>query len=341
MKSNTTLAIVGFIFLMTGAANAQNLIAVQNGGTASIYTTLDLAITHAQNGDTIYIPGGAYTLSMPIEKRIHIIGVGHNPDSTLATGYTRINGDLNLINQASNGSLIGVYLNGILLSGDNISNYQILRSRLGTLHLTSTTTSWSFIENIMGACFVTEKKGALNCFLSNNIFTSTISSEVRGYLSSVFKNNIFLSQANCAWGTCALPIIADSCRFENNIFISTERSCGDITNSAMDNNLFVEDISIASWNDWGSNNILNQAQTSIFVNQTGSNFDYSHDYHLQTSSPGKNAGKDGTDIGIYGGAFPWKAGSVPPNPHIQFENVGGIDVTGNLHVKIKVAAQDH
>jgi hypothetical protein len=181
-----------------------------------------------------------------------------------------------------------------------------------------------------------------NCFFSNNIIeaTNTFWPYDFGFTSSVFKNNIFLRENNCGYD-CLSGIKATGSTFENNIFISTSWACRLISNSAINNNLFVESEPLSQSSNWGSNNIVNQPQSSIFINQSGNIFNYTHDYHLQSSSPGKDAGKDGTDIGFYGGAFPWKAGSVPPNPHIQFENVaGGVDEAGNLHVTIKVAAQD-
>jgi len=67
-----------------------------------------------------------------------------------------------------------------------------------------------------------------------------------------------------------------------------------------------------------------------------------NDYHLKADSPGKNAGKDGTDIGIYGGSYPWKEGSLPFNPHYQKIQVAPkTDNQGNLNVNIMVKAQDH
>jgi len=90
----------------------------------------------------------------------------------------------------------------------------------------------------------------------------------------------------------------------------------------------------------GINNIVNQTQSTIFVNQSGNSFSYDDDYHLQSTCPGKNAGRDGTDIGIYGGASPWKEGSIPFNPHIQTLNISPVtNSSGNLNVNIQVEAQ--
>ena len=82
------------ILLTTNISYAQNLIAIQNGNNHAFYTTLDSAITQSQNGDTIYIPGGGYPLTVPINKPLHIYGVGHNPDSSVATNYTIISTDI-------------------------------------------------------------------------------------------------------------------------------------------------------------------------------------------------------------------------------------------------------
>ena len=78
------------------------------------------------------------------------------------------------------------------------------------------------------------------------------------------------------------------------------------------------------------------------VYQSGNTFSYTQDYHLKSNCVGKNAGKDGTDIGIYGGVFPWKEGSVPKNPHIINSTIGGTTNSNSaLPINIKVSAQDH
>ena len=346
MKKITTLVLISLMVLLNNQAIAQTLIAVQNGGTPKFYTKLDSAVTYAQNGDTLYLPGGTFTLSAPIGKRLHIIGVGHNIDSTLVTDQTRIDGNIELINDASNGSLTGVYhRRGVFNSGENISNYLVQRCFLeAPLQLKATSLKWSFVENIIRGSFNNASPGASNIFFYNNIIDSRSYTSLYGFTSSVFLNNIFLFLGGCyGGGFCDYPISASNSTFENNIFISSGMSSYGISYSEMNNNLFVENISITPRDLYnrGSNNIVNQAQSSIFVNQTGNEFNYSHDYHLQSTSLGKNAGIEKTDIGIYGGFYPWKDGSLPSNPHIQFENVSGVDGSGNIHVKIKVAAQDH
>jgi hypothetical protein len=115
-----------------------------------------------------------------------------------------------------------------------------------------------------------------------------------------------------------------------------------MSNCIFNNNLFVQNINFPIGTNLGSNNIVNQNPSSIFINQSGTTYNYEQNYHLQPTCPGKNAGTDGTDIGVYGGMFPWKDGSLPPNPHVQYKNIQqSTDQNGNLNVNIKVAAQDH
>jgi hypothetical protein len=335
------LFVVVSLFFLTIGAYSQNLIAVQNGGNPTFFSNLDSAIVHSQNGDTIYIPGGNFSINVPVEKKVHIVGVGHFPDSTLACGQTRVSGNLMLMNNASDGSLTGVYLLGTINTSGAIaiSNYLVQRCRIGGLGLYYTSSNWLFIENVISG-FVqnTGYYPVANCFLYNNIIEATTCLSCIGFTNSSFKNNVFLSRLG-AWEV--YPIKASYSVFENNIFLEDYHPCAAINHSALSNNLFVYFDFFGCSECWFSNNIEVQLFWNIFINQSGNSFSYNHDYHLQPTCPGKNAGKDGTDIGIYGGAFPWKGGSVPINPHVQFQSVSGVDPTGNIHVVVKVAAQDH
>ena len=90
------------------------------------------------------------------------------------------------------------------------------------------------------------------------------------------------------------------------------------------------------------NSFHGQSEDLIFIDPQGFTYNMKNDYRLRDSSPGKNAGKDGTDIGIYGGRYPWKDGGLPVNPHIETYDIAGkTDSIGNLRVKIKVAAQEN
>jgi len=325
----------------TGSGFAQNVIAVQNGGTPSFYTTLDSAILNAHNGDTLFLPGGTFTISVAVDKCLHIIGVGYSRELNMATDRTQISGNITLQNEASNGSLMGFELAGGITGGENISNYLVRRCAFGGLNLSGNNSNWTLIENHLQG-FSIAAPTVSNCFFFNNICNGTFPyGSPFGFDSSIFKNNIFLyNYWTTGWDIAAI-IRAINSLFENNIFISSNYSMGGIANSELNNNLFVESEPFNNCGGcWGlNNNIVGQDPSSIFVDFQNGN------YHIQETSPGKTGGKNGTEegaeVGIYGGLYPWKDGALPPNPHFQLIDVAPkVDAEGNLNVRIKVETQE-
>ena len=143
----------------------------------------------------------------------------------------------------------------------------------------------------------------------------------------------------------SFPIVSSYSTLENNIFFTKVFYWNGYNYGLLDgtpysnvkNNLFVDSSNIPA-NVLALNNIFRQPINTIFIDETGS----ASSYQLNPASPGKNGGTDGTDIGIHGGAFPWKQGAIPSNPHFQSIQIAPkTDTNGNLNVKIKVAAQDH
>ena len=93
---------------------------------------------------------------------------------------------------------------------------------------------------------------------------------------------------------------------------------------------------VASYNTT-ANNIENVALFDIF----GTNTPESTKYVLAADSPGKGAGADGTETGIYGGARPAKEHRLPSIPQItEFTVAGASNPDGTLKVNITVEAQD-
>jgi hypothetical protein len=333
--------------LFSVAVSAQALIAVQNGSTATFYNNLDSAIIHAQNDDTLYLPGGIFPLSTStkINKRLHIIGVGHNPDSTIATSKTIINGDIYLLSNASGGSICGISLEPM---PPNTS---------GSIYFGDVDWVTSIITSAVISDFLIERCFLKYCFFiaafeiparysNNTIRENTINLDLRptGYPSEIqsnlITNNIIGSITGMGINNNILNnivfdrISGDGCIINNNIFLGGSFTFSGVTNSLINNNLWVTDTPIPATN-YGTNNLINVSP--MFVNQSGSTFSYSNDYHLQATSPGKNAGIDGTDIGNYGGAFPWEEGSVPSNPHIYFKQIAPqTNSNGQLQIQIKV-----
>jgi hypothetical protein len=333
-----TLQFIIFLMLIAGGVNAQNLISIQNGNNPIFYTKLDSAIFHAQNGDTIYLPGGNFTISDTIDKCLHFEGVGHHPDSTTETSRTIISGNKQLIlkSGADNGSVTGIYFNypdyyygypNIQIL-DSISGYLISRCYITKQLINFYSNNLTIAENIIVSIY----SNGNNTYCTNNI--------ILGYAtinSGVIKNNIFtFSDA----GYAAYALYPGNNIVENNIFkpysISTNGG------ASIYNNNVNGGVNGINGQNQGSGNFLDNVELpSIFVNYNPADDIYNADFHLPSNSPYKNAGRDGSDLGIYGGAFPWKPGSVPFNPHLQSVNIpGATDQNGNLNVNIKVSAQD-
>lgn len=353
------VVIVSIMILSIDVTISQSLISVGHGNNWSQYTNLDSAIVHSVNGDYVYIPGGIFNLTKVINKKLRIFGVGHYPDSTTATNETKINSNIKFASGADSGSISGVHLTGGIYFGTSISNqvlhtYSILRCKIdGSIVLsfdgaTSTLSNGFYISenvivgNIAGG-------DAYTVLMEKNILNSYISNFQNG---GVFRNNIFLfSYTECGSpGMCYSVFGYDhcdkivNCLFENNIIFDLyPLRCFYYTNISLincifNNNLFIDNQYFPYQTNMGLNNIVNQSQGTIFENQTGNAFSYSHNYHLKGTCPGHNAGTDGTDVGIYGTNLPYKEGAVPANPHIRQKTIS----TNNnvINVNIKVAAQE-
>jgi hypothetical protein len=330
------------ILSISAYASAQAPIVRQNGTALGFYNNVPAAVTAASNGDTLYIPGGSWALGSPqlISKTIHIIGVGFGPDSAQGSGITFLTGSLFLVTGASNGSLTGVHLqNNITCNNyipDSVTNYSITRCRVdGSVAFSNHCANWLLSGNYFASIVQIAND---NSTFTNNIFGERLFNSSNCF----FRNNIFL------WTGGGAPVLGSSlinnCVFENNIFIASANTIfgPGVLSSIFNNNLFVENISFPVGSNLGSSNIPSQTQNLIFINQTGNTFSYSHDYHLQSTSLGHNAGTDGTDVGVYGGVFPWKDGSLPSNPHVVFKSIqGNTDQNGNLQINIKVKAQNN
>ena len=376
----TFLISVAVLFAININIFSQNLIVVQNGSNLSFYERIDSAIVHSNNGDTIYLPGMIQTVTfLRINKKLTILGAGHNPDSTTATNYSKIIGPIQFVNGSNYSMLSGIYCDDIQFGTDStnsaVNNISIIRCNLNNISFflggaacnfnqTAIVTSIGpasnnrFIGNIV--------RGNVNLgFTANNQVLNNIITGQSVYFgnNNLISNNIFLYHGfntMCGFNTCTFPIGAsNNSTIQNNIFISTGTAtsiganfvCVHYTSTSMylgpdgcsfNNNIFCSaDPGISSCGTcFSSGNYLSVIPTNIFVNQSGNTFGYTQNYHLQNAP--SFSGTDATQVGIYGGLFPWKEGSVPVNPHIQFKNIGSsTDPNGNLQLNIRVKAQNN
>jgi hypothetical protein len=358
-----------FVFILlallaaTGSGFAQNLITVQSADNATFYTNLDTALFYAKNGDDIYLPGGyikANATTLKIDKTVNIIGVGYNPYTNPATENTVIQSQtIEIMPNVNGGSISGIYAKGNTLQIlDTVSNFSINRCLFNYIFIGSTVgnippSNISITETVV-EFYVQgnignygQGNGPQNVFISNSIIGNLNSSITYSFLGNHLWEN--LTCKNCLImglsQSSSTPILNNIQKslFENCIIIDyTYNIPGNPTNTFR--NCMINIATNVNW-DPATNSMYNcifdQHQNSMFVDPQGFIFNMKNNYRLLDNSPGKNAGTDGTDIGIYGGRFPWKDGGLPANPHIESKFVNGTtDNNGNLNVKIKVAAQE-
>jgi hypothetical protein len=297
------------------------------------------AYTAAASGDTIYLPGGSFNPPSFFDKTLIIYGAGFYPDSTVATGKTFINGNVELRNGANNFYIEGVEITGNFSFANNhsVNSVMVRRCRINGAfnvqgNLATPSSNLSLIGNVfLGYIYLDNAENAL---LSNNIIQSTFQNST----GTMINNNVILGYYHINSYTYYL-FTGNNNILNNNIIIwTTSNAIPSGSGNTFNKNLYVAATPGYGTNPIQSGNHTGVLQAEIFVNQTGVAFNYAHDYHLQ--APATYLGTDGTQVGIYGGDFPWKEGAVPSNPHIESAIISTqTDSNGDLEVKIKVRAQ--
>lgn len=237
---------------------------------------------------------------------------------------------------------------------DSVSNYNISRCYFNSITIGGGLSSNSASNIIISETISTDIKA--NCSTttspSNIVILSCIvgidflpfcplgSSSTNYWTGLVCRNCIFRGASASIPSVAFINRIRDS-RFENCILLNSSGGSIGVTNSIF-MNCILNNNSTSLTRNISYNCIFSQNKDSVFINSIGTAFNFNSDYHLKPNSPGKNAGTDGSDIGIYGGSYPWKEGGIPFNPHFQYKKINGTtNQNGSLPVIIKVKAQDN
>jgi hypothetical protein len=307
--------------------NAQQISVVAPGGTTRLFTDLNTAISEAADGSTVYLSGGSFRISdeAKITKKLNIIGIGHKAGNDNADGNTFIVGNLFFEGGADASLVMGVYLNG-------------------TVHIGTAQTAVNSVQ--VRLCFITGSIQVRNADCMDTIINQNyIQGNSSGGNSNIkFTNNILFGIQTVNGGVIEHNIIA---YYLGSYFNGNTSSSAPIINSQIKNNIYLRNNNIYTSNCIVTNNMY----TTTFGDNciTVSNWDDvfegpnnginpSSNFALK-GSEGKNAGTDGTDVGIYGGSG-FSDTAMPPGPRIVSKRVAEqTDANGNLHVEIKVSAQ--
>lgn len=325
---------------ITFSVRAQKVALHSSSGVQHFYGPSGMvnAYNAATSGDTIYLPGGSFNIPASINKPLLIFGAGHYPDSTEATGKTYLSGHLTLGKDAD-----GLYMEGIEFTGNVGSPYSttpdnliIKRCRInGSFSMPGDMSTpghnLAFTGNVIYGDI--DLSNIQNVLISNNILGKGI---VYSKGNQII-NNVFLFRRTI--GSYEHLAACDNNKVSNNVFY-TEAPYGENGNgNEFRNNLFVN-----AAPGYGTSALVYDSYTGIpasdiFINVATTSFSYDDNYHLK--SPLTYTGNDGSEIGIYGGVFPYKEGAVPSNPHISVNNIAPVtDSNGNLQISITVNAQN-
>jgi hypothetical protein len=316
---------------------AQQKINVQNGTKTAFYNDLETAVQEAVSGDTIYLPGGPVYLQedqLIIDKKLAVIGAGWDLDSIGALKPTELRNNSNRdadirFSVGSDGSLLtGLKLHNITFDNNasqliaNVTIARIYTIYGGSIKLGAGVNNIFVRESYILGGF--DGAGARDCWINNNAIGGTAFGD---FQNSHIYNNVI----NCYYG-----VGGNNCVYENNFIYTGNLSA---TDCIFNNNAFTFNITFPhGTNNTGFDNLVSQPYSGNFIGSL--DWVVPKNLKLKDDSPLKNAGTDGTDIGMYGGNDPYKEGAVPFNPHIDEIVVSSItDKAGNLKVKMQVSSQ--
>ncbi len=324
-----------------------------------------IAATTTLNGDTIYINGTQYTYSdITINKKLVFIGAGFN----VANQFNLITAINNIyffkdagVNDGSGTVISGFKVTNISLAYGSlgISNIKVFRNQIGQINMALN--NWAIYNNVFsGNCYgLNGNNASSSVVIQNNIFYSA-TGNVNSFNqpSVVIDHNLFINvTGGCNAGTAALSSLQFAI-ITNNIFTSSSGTLcwNNVTQSTFNNNLSVSSniSTVAPTNSFLSNNNTgggNQVGVNpLFITDPDfNNYSNTDNYRLTpTTSPGYQKATDGTDIGIYGGSYPFPSGGapgsgydtspLPPIPQISSVNIQNASVLPGSQLQVNVSA---
>lgn len=330
------------------------------------FTNLQTAIDAAGFYDTVMVAGSATSYgSISFGKPLVLIGAGyHNPfgNNTTVDNITLLRQNISVSANGSKimGFIISSYvtLNGTFTGGVDstrtINNIAMERCQFNIFRFGSNAIN-TFKNDTIRNCLITGyiqlysyNHKFQNIHLHNNLFSSAsasgsiylagASSSIISDLTSCYlRNNLFLNHITNCFSFIKNLVI------ENNIFYGAEPFGG--TTCVLNKNLTYMCInnSIPGTGNSGAGNLVNIDPQFINFPVAGGAYSYSYNVKLKPSSAGRNAGSDGTDIGIYGGLKPYEVGANPCFPQmmeISFPSGSSAPVGGTLDVFFKAKKQN-
>lgn len=330
------IIILPFIFLAIFSWGQAQFI-VQNGTKTEVYNNINTAIENAASGDTLYLPGGGFTITPnTIDKTLHWVGHGHYPSETGATMPTRITTALTFTGNCDNSSFEGIWFTSSLTFGsstDEALNIKLKRCRVSNniaMRTISTGTPDLFFTISECVLYGIDAKLGKSCLVEKSLIYYYVSNFVQGQ----FSHNYFIVKS---YASGSIMSGISSCLFTNNVF-GLDHGIGNSTASTFNNNVFAGAIPYDGLNNYGQDNVENVGSTNIFTDLSQSSNTYTFSYENDYTLVNNWLSSDGTTVvGIYGTTTPYK--TIPYYPHINTANIATEVANGELGVNINAQAQ--
>ncbi|RLD43627.1 MAG: hypothetical protein DRI86_09535 [Bacteroidetes bacterium] len=303
------------------------------------YGDLQLALNNASPGDSIYLyPSNNSYGTITIEKQIHIFGVGFvgsSGGSLSRIGNINLDSSTTVSGNPSGSSFQGLYFSSLSCQRKNITNIIVSGNEFSTISLQYNCSGWLIVNNLLSGYISVNNNSSM--IITNNIFrSSTYGISSSNSTSVIISHNMFFYWQN--FNSVHNAIISD------NIFMFNTATP---TSSSMSHNVFNNNLGWRSAlnpavlppeGNSGSGNIPNQ-DPLFETGPSNTSYDYTKDYHLQSTSPGKNAASDGSDIGIYGGSTPFVWGGIYSIPKITMTNITNPVINQSTPINVNIKAK--
>lgn len=323
------------------ALNCWSTVRTVNNNGGAQFTDIGSAVTAAVIGDTIYVCGSstAYFGTNITKTNLIFIGAGFNPakqnpvKTFLSNAWTLGNGN----------TVIGFELFSITFANTTPTGIRFGRCRMGTFNSTNNT----FVNCMFDNCLWST---VINPPFSNQFFNGVIISNCLFHLtvgSSVFSGMTISGSStvnHCAFikeGTTAnllnLPSNLTGFNFTNNIFMNVNPL------SAGTSYQYTNNYSSVNLSAYGTGNITGTTWPFVTpqASVTGA-FQFAWDFHLAPASPLMGVGSFGADLGIFGGANPYKVDGEPAIPQMDIMMLNGTQFTsgGTMNLQFQSSVQD-
>jgi hypothetical protein len=351
-KAITIITCLGF--LGSGVQAQDQRIVLQGIGQPQVFTTLDDALAAAQPNDALYFSGGSFSTALAsagftISIPLHFIGAGIDPDSSAVTNTTTLGTagtfDFTFTTGASGSTFTGIRFspNANIRYGTGLDNDAPTGMVFDRCEFTGIV-RLGFDEDAPASSSTFNE-----CIFRNSVFgVGPAPTMFTRCIFDLYSNNSSIATfrpSGLTMDHCVVmegPIAnCESMVVSNTVLtkvggVPISQSTGTVNNCLITHT----ELHAVGANITSSDIIIGVPQPDIFVDEVDNDHQYSDDLRLAPGSPGIGAGTDGTDIGIYGTASPYKDGSIPFNPHFQQATIASsTDVEGDLPVNIRVTAQ--